>query len=110
LFDVIFLLNDHRRRESTAAPTPEFGVVLMVGGNIPGVTRTDSIAIYDHVQALDYAAANRMALVLMAFSFVTLSITYSLNRWVWAVWPPHRSHALIKTYSCNLVEKKNNST
>jgi molybdate transport system permease protein len=68
----------------------EFGVVLMVGGNIPGVTRTVSIAIYDHVQTLDYAGANRMALVLMAFSFVTLSITYSLNRRVWAVWPLHR--------------------
>jgi molybdate transport system permease protein len=68
----------------------EFGVVLMVGGNIPGVTRTVSIAIYDHVQALDYAGANRMALVLMAFSFVTLSITYALNRRIWAVWPLHR--------------------
>jgi molybdate transport system permease protein len=68
----------------------EFGVVLMVGGNIPGVTRTVSIAIYDHVQALDYAGAGRMALVLMAFSFVTLSITYALNRGVWAVWPLHR--------------------
>jgi molybdate transport system permease protein len=68
----------------------EFGVVLMVGGNIPGVTRTVSIAIYDHVQALDYAGAGRMALVLMAFSFVTLSITYALNRRVWAVWPLHR--------------------
>ena len=68
----------------------EFGVVLMVGGNIPGVTRTVSIAIYDHVQALDYSGANRMALLLMAFSFVTLSITYSLNRRIWAVWPMHR--------------------
>src|SRR5277367_4255097 len=68
----------------------EFGVVLMVGGNIPGVTRTVSIAIYDHVQALDYAGANRMAILLMAFSFITLSITYSLNRRVWAVWPMHR--------------------
>jgi molybdate transport system permease protein len=68
----------------------EFGVVLMVGGNIPGATRTVSIAIYDHVQALDYAGANRMALLLMAFSFITLSITYSLNRRVWAVWPMHR--------------------
>ncbi len=58
----------------------EFGVVLMVGGNIPGVTQTVSIAIYDHVQALDYAGANHMALLLMAFSFITLSITYSLNR------------------------------
>src|SRR5271163_2281391 len=68
----------------------EFGVVLMVGGNIPGATRTVAIAIYDHVQALDYAGANRMALLLMAFSFVTLSITYSLNRRVWPVWPMHR--------------------
>jgi molybdate transport system permease protein len=68
----------------------EFGVVLMVGGNIPGVTRTISIAIYDHVQALDYAGANRMALVLLVFSFVTLSITYYFNRRIWAVWPMHR--------------------
>jgi len=68
----------------------EFGVVLMVGGNIPGVTRTISIAIYDQTQALDYAGANRMALLLLAFAFVTLSITYSLNRRVWAVWPMHR--------------------
>jgi molybdate transport system permease protein len=68
----------------------EFGVVLMVGGNIPGVTRTISIAIYDQTQALDYAGANRMALLLLAFAFVTLSITYSLNRRVWAVWPMSR--------------------
>ncbi len=68
----------------------EFGVVLMVGGNIPGVTETISIAIYDKVQALDYASANRMALLLMTFSFVTLSITYAINRRVWAVWPMHR--------------------
>jgi molybdate transport system permease protein len=67
----------------------EFGVVLMVGGNIPGVTQTVSIAIYDHVQALDYAGANHMALLLMAFSFITLSITYSLNRRTQggAAWP-----------------------
>jgi molybdate transport system permease protein len=68
----------------------EFGVVLMVGGNIPGVTETISIAIYDKVQALDYASANRMALLLMAFSFVTLSITYAINRRVWAVSPMNR--------------------
>jgi len=65
----------------------EFGVVLMVGGNIPGVTRTASIAIYDHVQSLDYSGANQMALLLMAFSFIALSLTYALNRRVWAVWP-----------------------
>lgn len=68
----------------------EFGVVLMVGGNIPGVTRTISIAIYDQAQALDYAGANHLAVLLLAFSFVTLSITYALNRRVWAVWPMHR--------------------
>jgi molybdate transport system permease protein len=68
----------------------EFGVVLMVGGNIPGITQTVSIAIYDNVQALDYAAANRMALLLLGFSFVTLSITYAINRRVWTVWPMHR--------------------
>lgn len=64
----------------------EFGVVLMVGGNIPGITQTLSIAIYDNVEALDYATANHMALLLIGFSFVTLSITYALNRRAWAVW------------------------
>jgi len=68
----------------------EFGVVLMVGGNIPGATETISIAIYDNVQALNYSAANHMALILMAFSFVTLSLTYALNRGAWNVWPLHR--------------------
>jgi len=65
----------------------EFGVVLMVGGNIPGVTRTISIDIYDRVQALDYASANQTALVLLLLSFVVLSLVYALNRRVWAVWP-----------------------
>jgi molybdate transport system permease protein len=65
----------------------EFGVVLMMGGNIPGVTETISIAIYDEVQALDYASANHAALVLLIFSFVVLSITYSLNRRIWSVRP-----------------------
>jgi molybdate transport system permease protein len=68
----------------------EFGVVLMVGGNIPGITETISIAIYDNVQALNYSAANHMALVLMAFSFVALSLTYALNRGALSVWPLHR--------------------
>jgi molybdate transport system permease protein len=58
----------------------EFGVVLMVGGNIPGLTRTVSIEIYDHVQALDYASANQTALVLLLFSFVVLSIVYASHR------------------------------
>ncbi len=68
----------------------EFGVVLMVGGNIPGVTRTVSIAIYDEVQSLDYAAANRTAFLLLLFSFVVLSIVYGINRKSWAVWPLQR--------------------
>jgi len=65
----------------------EFGVVLMVGGNIPGVTRTVSIDIYDQVQALNYSAANQTALVLLVISFVALSLVYALNRKIWAVWP-----------------------
>lgn len=58
----------------------EFGVVLMVGGNLAGVTRTISIAIYDQVQSLDYAEANRMALILLAISFSVLSAVYAVNR------------------------------
>ena len=58
----------------------EFGVVLMVGGNIPGVTRTVSIDIYDHVQSLEYADANRMAIILLVFSFAVLSVVYGINR------------------------------
>jgi molybdate transport system permease protein len=65
----------------------EFGVVVMVGGNLPGVTRTVSIAIYDEVQAFDYATANATALLLVAFSFVVLAAVYGLNRRVWAVAP-----------------------
>jgi molybdate transport system permease protein len=55
-------------------------VVLMVGGNIPGATKTISIAIYDRVQAFDEEAAGTMSLVLLAFSFITLSIVYTLNQ------------------------------
>ena len=65
----------------------EFGVVLMVGGNLPGVTRTVSIAIYDSVQALNYQAAWQTSLLLLLVSFVILSITYSLQKSVWAAWP-----------------------
>ena len=61
----------------------EFGVVLMVGGNLPGVTRTVSISIYDAVQSLDYRAASRTSLLLLVLSFVILTITYSLHRRVW---------------------------
>jgi molybdate transport system permease protein len=65
----------------------EFGVVLMIGGNIPSVTKTVSIDIYDLVQAGEYGSANRAALLLLAISFVTLSLIYALNRRVGAVWP-----------------------
>jgi molybdate transport system permease protein len=67
----------------------EFGVVLMVGGNLPGVTRTVSIAIYDSVQALNYQAAWHTSLLLLLVSFLILSITYSLQKTVWAAWPMH---------------------
>lgn len=65
----------------------EFGVVLMVGGNIPGVTRTVSIDIYDQVQASNYAAANQTALLLLAICFGMLSVVYGLNRRVWLFRP-----------------------
>lgn len=58
----------------------EFGVVLMVGGNIPGITRTIALAIYDDVQALDYAAANEASAVLLLFAVGVLALTYSLQR------------------------------
>jgi len=65
----------------------EFGVVLMVGGNLPGVTRTVSIAIYDDVQALQTAAANETALALLVFSFAVLACVYALMRKPWAAAP-----------------------
>jgi molybdate transport system permease protein len=65
----------------------EFGVVLMVGGNLPGITRTVSIAIYDDVQSLNLAGAHQTALALLLFSFVTLSVVYGLSRRPWAVAP-----------------------
>jgi molybdate transport system permease protein len=65
----------------------EFGVVLMVGGNIPGVTRTVSIDIYDRVQASDYAGANQTSLLLLVLCFVLLTVVYGLNRKSLAVGP-----------------------
>ena len=65
----------------------EFGVVLMVGGNLAGITRTISIDIYDRVQALDYAGARQTALLLLLISFVVLSIVYGVNRRIWSPWP-----------------------
>ncbi|MDH3860865.1 MAG: molybdate ABC transporter permease subunit [Gammaproteobacteria bacterium] len=58
----------------------EFGVVLMVGGNIPGETRVVSIAIYDHVESLNYAAAHQMSLLLIGFAFVVLAGMFVINR------------------------------
>lgn len=58
----------------------EFGVVAMLGGNIPGETRVVSIAIYDHTQALEYVAAHRLSAVLLGFSFLTLLAFYTINR------------------------------
>lgn len=57
----------------------EFGVVLMVGGNIPGQTRVISIAIYEHVETLDYAAAHGLSLILLGFSFTVLLVIYAMN-------------------------------
>jgi molybdate transport system permease protein len=56
----------------------EFGVVLMIGGNIPGITRVASVQIYDHVEALEYAEAHRLAAVMLIFSFLVL-----LSLYVW---------------------------
>jgi molybdate transport system permease protein len=65
----------------------EFGVVLMVGGNIAGSTRTVSISIYDQVEALDYAAAWHTSLLLAGFSFVVLVLAYSMGRRKGSLWP-----------------------
>lgn len=55
----------------------EFGVVLMVGGNLPGVTRVASVQIFDHVEALEYADAHRLAAVMLVFSFLVLLAVYA---------------------------------
>lgn len=65
----------------------EFGVVLMVGGNIAGETRTASIAVYDAVQSFDDATAARMSLLLLVFSGIVLIATYALRRAPLSVWP-----------------------
>lgn len=65
----------------------EFGVVLMVGGNLPGITRTVSISIYDDVQALDYASAGRTSLLLLGLSLAVLALTYGLQKRGRASWP-----------------------
>lgn len=58
----------------------EFGVVLMVGGNIPGVTRVVSVQIYDHVEALEYADAHRLAAVMLVFAFTVLLALQGYNQ------------------------------
>lgn len=55
----------------------EFGVVLMIGGNIPGVTRVASVQIYDHVEALEYGSAHNMAAIMLVFSFLVLLALYA---------------------------------
>lgn len=65
---------------SFAHTVGEFGVVLMVGGNLPGVTRTVSISVYDHVQALEYREATITALFMLAFAFAVLLAVYGLRR------------------------------
>lgn len=65
---------------SFAHTVGEFGVVLMVGGNIPGVTRVVSVQIYDHVEALEYADAHRLAAVMLVFSFVCLLALHLYNQ------------------------------
>ena len=65
---------------SFAQTLGEFGVILMIGGNIPGVTRVASVAIYDEVQSLNYGSANMYAAILLSFSFIILAAVYFINR------------------------------
>ena len=72
---------------SFAHTVGEFGVVLMVGGNLPGITRTVSIAIYDQVQALQYREATLTAFVMVVFAFAVLAAVYGLRRRPWSATP-----------------------
>ncbi|MBK7410390.1 MAG: molybdate ABC transporter permease subunit [Saprospirales bacterium] len=65
---------------SFAHTVGEFGVILMIGGNIPGETRVASIAIYDEVEGLNYAVAHQYAAVLVTFTFLILLSVYTINR------------------------------
>ena len=58
----------------------EFGVILMIGGNVPGITRVASVAIYDEVQSLNYGGANMYAAILLSFSFIILAAVFFINR------------------------------
>lgn len=70
---------------SFAHTVGEFGVILMIGGNIPGVTKVASIAIYDEVESLNYAAANVYAGILFAVTFAILLLVYVVNKKVKAL-------------------------
>jgi molybdate transport system permease protein len=59
----------------------EFGVVLMIGGNIPGVTRVASIAVYDAVEKMDYASANNYSLILFSITFVMVIAVFVFNKY-----------------------------
>lgn len=65
---------------SFAHTVGEFGVILMLGGSIPGETKVLSVLIYDHAEAMNYAAAHRLSLLLLVFSFAVLFLVYSINR------------------------------
>jgi molybdate transport system permease protein len=58
----------------------EFGVILMLGGSIPGETKVLSVLIYDHAEAMNYQAAHRLSLMLVAFAFITLLVVYGMTR------------------------------
>lgn len=62
----------------------EFGVILMIGGNIPGETKVVSVQIYDHVEALDYASAHQLSVLMLLFSFIVLLLLYSFQK-KWAL-------------------------
>ena len=64
---------------SFAHTVGEFGVVLMIGGNIPGKTKVASIVIYDEVETLNYAAANTYSLILFIVTFLILLMVYTIN-------------------------------
>ncbi len=58
----------------------EFGIIIMIGGNIPGQTQVASIAIYNHVESMNYDAAHTLAAILVSLSFVLLLATYTMNK------------------------------
>ena len=58
----------------------EFGVILMLGGSIPGETKVLSILVYEHAESMNYAAAHRLSLLMLLFSFLVLFVVYSVNR------------------------------